>query len=954
MPIIKCKMCGGDIQLAEGKTFGTCEYCGSTMTFPKMADEQRAAAFNRGNAFRRAGEFDKALAVYERIVADDDTDAEAHWCCALCRFGIEWVEDLNTFEYVPTCHRASFDSFLEDVDYKAALEYSDGVTRRQYQKDAAKIAEVQRGILSTSQNAEPYDVFISYKELDANGERTRDSILAQDIYYQLTEKGWRVFFSRISLEDVPGTQYEPYIFAALNSAKVMVVVGTSAANLNAVWVKNEWSRYLSLMRKDRTKLLLPCYRDMDPYDLPEQLSVLMSYDMGKIGFIQDLIRGVDKVLKKDEPKAAVKEPVIIQQSAGPNIDNLTRRIFIFLEDRDWKSAAEYCERVLDQDLENALAYLGNLMVELKVSRREALSEKEEPFDDRNNYKRAIRYGDDSLRDELEGYNAAIRARIEEKQNAKLYDSARLAVENARSESDWRAAARFFEALSGFRDAEQQAIICLEKADEAHRVEEMARKNAAYDKASSAMNTASNGTDYLDAAKLFDMLVTFRDAEEKAAQCRDRAKEFAKKAKEERIQKKRAEEEKREKQYLDACEKYSAANTWQDYRETVKLFIRLGEYKDSKEKIELCQSAIWELSEKERELNRTRLAPLRERTSRLSRMISAGVIHSLALDEQGNVYAVGDNYTGRCNVSGWKNMIAVYAGRDISLGLSRLGTVLTTTVICANSVKYGEEKLAGYGEMIQLATANYHSLGLRFDGTVCSTVFKHADHAFHQDYVSAWTDIISIDANEFHSLGLRSDGTVVAAGSNSTGRCNVEKWTDIVGIAAEANRSFELRADGTVLTTFYTGSTEYNYGEEAVSSWNNIIGISAGRVHVVGLTDNGTVVAAGSNICGQCDVSGWRNIVAISAGDLHTLGLRADGTVLAAGCRNNNQCSVSSWKLFDNVESLEARRIEAIESLNKEKANLQNELTKLSGLFAASKRTKLELRLAAIERDLRMK
>lgn len=296
MAIIKCKMCGGDMEISADKTFGTCEYCGSTMTLPKVSDEQRAAAFNRGNHFRRAGEFDKALGVYERIVAEDDTDAEAHWCCALCRFGIDYVEDPATYEWLPTCHRASFDSFLEDVDYLAALEHSDGITRRQYQKDAAKIAEVQRGILATSQNTEPYDVFISYKELGANGERTRDSVLAQEIYYQLSEQGRRVFFSRVSLEDIPGTQYEPYIFAALNSAKVMIVVGTSAENLNAVWVKNEWSRYLAMMRKDKTKLLIPCYRDMDPYDLPEPLAVLMSFDMGKIGFIQDLTRGVNKVL----------------------------------------------------------------------------------------------------------------------------------------------------------------------------------------------------------------------------------------------------------------------------------------------------------------------------------------------------------------------------------------------------------------------------------------------------------------------------------------------------------------------------------------------------------------------------------------------------------------------------------------------------------------------------------
>lgn len=68
MAVIKCKMCGGDIELSPDKTFGVCECCGSTMTFPKIDDDQRAAAFNRGNYFRRIGEFDKALAVYVEIL----------------------------------------------------------------------------------------------------------------------------------------------------------------------------------------------------------------------------------------------------------------------------------------------------------------------------------------------------------------------------------------------------------------------------------------------------------------------------------------------------------------------------------------------------------------------------------------------------------------------------------------------------------------------------------------------------------------------------------------------------------------------------------------------------------------------------------------------------------------------------------------------------------------------
>ena len=121
MTIIKCKMCGGDMTLSEDRSVGMCEYCGSTMTLPRVDDEQRAALFNRGNQFRRLGEFDKALAIYENIVREDENDAEAHWCCALCRFGIEYVEDPTTFEYIPTCHRASFDSILEDPDYLLSI-----------------------------------------------------------------------------------------------------------------------------------------------------------------------------------------------------------------------------------------------------------------------------------------------------------------------------------------------------------------------------------------------------------------------------------------------------------------------------------------------------------------------------------------------------------------------------------------------------------------------------------------------------------------------------------------------------------------------------------------------------------------------------------------------------------------------------------------------------------------
>ncbi len=283
--IIKCKMCGGDIEFTPGATYGTCEYCGSTSTIPKADDEQKLNRYNRANHFRRQCEFDKALAAYEKILEQDDTDAEAHWGAALSRYGIEYVEDPATQKRIPTCHRVQVASILADADYLAAVENApDAESRRLYEEQAAQIAEIQKGILAISANEKPYDVFICYKETDDNGQRTRDSQWAQDVYYGLTDAGYKVFFSRITLEDKLGQQYEPYIFAALNSAKVMVVIGSKPEYFNAVWVKNEWSRYLALMADDRKRLLIPCYRDMDPYDLPEELSTLHP---SKSGYEQD-------------------------------------------------------------------------------------------------------------------------------------------------------------------------------------------------------------------------------------------------------------------------------------------------------------------------------------------------------------------------------------------------------------------------------------------------------------------------------------------------------------------------------------------------------------------------------------------------------------------------------------------------------------------------------------------
>lgn len=905
MAILKCKMCGGDIELSADKTFGTCEFCGSTMTFPKVDDEQRAAAFNRGNHFRRTGEFDKALAVYERIVQEDENDAEAHWCCALCRFGIEYVEDPNTFEYLPTCHRASFDSFLEDVDYLAALEHSDGITRRQYQKDAQKIAEVQRGILATSRNEEPFDVFLCYKETEDDGSRTRDSLYAQDIYYQLTEQGRRVFFSRITLEDKAGTEYEPYIFAALNSAKVMVLVTTSAEHANAVWVKNEWSRFLSLMRKDRSKLLLPCYRDMDPYDLPEALSVLQSYDMSKIGFIQDLIRGVNKVLEGSKPKQATKETVVVQQQSG-HAAPLLERAFMFLEDGDWAKADDFCEQVLNLEPKNALAYLGKLMAELKVRKRGALKDCTEPFDESSNYQKALRFGDEKLKVELSGDIAFINDRNETARREEIYQTA---SEQFQAQ-EFLKAKDLYDSIPDYRDSVARSKAC----EEAHK-ETIYRQAEVLIQKNVEENLAL-------AIERYRSIPGWRDADEKLLTCQRRVDEIRKKKEANRLESDAIEKASKKRRRIIVIvisiilvgivltmvtilnQKYNKAiqlYNSEQYEDAIIAFTSLRGYRDSSEQIDACKAAIdyqtaltlndagqyIEAMLAFRELGsykdaQERCFSLWGRIARRS-VISAGAYSTLALNQNGYVDGVGKNDYGQLNTYYWRNMVDIAASWSYTIGLKGDGTVVATGDNSSGQCDVDKwEKIVA----VAASTGNNFSIGLKEDGTVIS--------AGKTDYgkidVSSWQGIIAVAAGSWHVIGLKEDGTVTSEflGSyrSDLGQCDLSNWKDIIAIAAGDNHSVGLKSNGTVVAA---GLNED--GQCKVSNWTDIVAIAAGEYHTVGLKTDGTVVVAGSNRQGQCDVSTWTDIVAIAAGSYHTVGLKVDGTVVATGYNDGGQCDI---------------------------------------------------------------
>ena len=888
MAIIKCKMCGGDIEISADKTFGTCEYCGSTMTLPKTDDDQRLSLFNRGTHLRRNGEFDKAAAIYERLIGENDADAEAHWNLLLCRYGIEYVQDPASGERIPTCHRASFDSILNDVDYQAALKYSDGVARSLYEKEALRIANLQKDILAISQKETPFDVFICYKESDENGKRTKDSALAQDIYYQLTDAGYKVFFARITLEDKLGQEYEPYIFAALHSAKVMVVVGTKPEYLNAVWVKNEWSRYLALMRTDRSRLLIPCYRDMDPYDMPEELSMLQSQDMGKIGFIQDLIRGVKKVVDAAKPQEAmtetVKETVVVHNEGGSNVQALLKRGSMALEDGEWSKADEFFEQVLNQDAECGAAYLGKFLAHVECRSAKAYADayienvKADAPDEKN-------------ADACEPDEAFIAACV-----GKYTVPGILSGEKIRQMLEFDLEYCEASSLYALRAEEAQEQFAADK--ELMRATKYASSEAKtitedIPQTLDTLRADAQKREDADKARItadYRKFLTETEAklEEEHPQRLKEAEE-ARKAEADRQRKAKAAEKKiaivagiatavialvlvivnviiPAVNYSKA-EKLLAAG---DYGNAIAAFAALGDYKDAAERIPQTEDA----------------------------KIEAQKAQNYADAEL--LLASGD-YDGAAEVfealGGYKDAAEKMAQAEISndyvdaeqLQVQEKNVEAALAFYKLSGYKDARERsLALWDDIAKrdsISARDDHTVGLKADGTVAAVGYNEDG----QCNVSGWTDIVAVAAGGNHTVGLKADGTVMAVGSNGYGQCDVSGWRDIVAVAAGSSHTVGLKADGTVV------AVGNNYrGRCNVSDWTDIVAISAGNRHTVGLKADGTVVAVGWNKYGQCNVSGWTDIVAISAGSDSTVGLKADGTVVAVGDNEYGQCDVSDW------------------------------------------------------------
>ncbi len=249
-----------------------------------------------------------------------------------------------------------------------------------------------------------------------------------------------------------------------------------------------------------------------------------------------------------EPKTKIKRTSKYEGTLS--VEELLKRAKIFIEDKDWEKACEYCQNALDVDAGCADAYFAMFMAEYNISDEEQIplicgemTAKLGSLFAIESYKKASRFGDDNFKIKLDAYNQQAiyiyavefsdncttpeecdRAKVffkripdylefkdvkeklencDDKKNALIYGEAVSLMHSYQFEE----AIKHFESIPNYTDSQQKIKEC-----------NNLRNKYIYDRAVSLLNNAEDVNDIIEAKKKFLSIAGYKDAEKMAEQC----------------------------------------------------------------------------------------------------------------------------------------------------------------------------------------------------------------------------------------------------------------------------------------------------------------------------------------------------------------------------------------------------------------------------------------------------
>ena len=641
----------------------------------------------------------------------------------------------------------------------------------------------------------------------------------------------------------------------------MVVLGTSEENFKSVWVRNEWSRYLSLIKNGEEKVLIPAYRDMDPYDLPEEFSNLQAQDMSKLGFMQDLIRGIEKILGKED--GIVAETIILNENVS--VENLIKRIKMFLEDKDFESASEYCERVFDIDSENAQVYLYKLLLKYGLSKPEELSNCKEDFSVCHYYKKIMQFGDENLKNEVSSYLDNAKNYINNEMPEHIYNNVIEKIKCAKDIEDYQEIVKDLSSIIDYKDAK----VLLEKSQEE-------LNNKIYNKAEELINSGSLD-DYILARDYLKTILSWKDSNNKYQHCNKQINKIKKinitKSRLKNIYEKLKEFAVNHVyitiiiliiifllfskiifpffNYQIAMHYYNSKN----YYKAMEHFDEADGFKDSYEKYGICKKII--------NYNNALKAEKAENYG------NAALLYSMADD-----YSDAKEKFSYCYKKIDKNLQVLSFNEDEFISVNTKGKIVGAKESSGYFLK--DSTVNMWENIISVYLSDDYIFAISNDGNLNIKNFDSSSNKYIYPFeIEDWKSIVSVDINKNTIVGVQSNGKANIITENDTFKETVTNWENLLDVKVEDNYIIGLKKDGTVVA----GGVDKSIKND-IEGLKNIVKIECSNGIIACLTKSGKVIVIRDENK-KFNVSNWKNIEDIALGDV-LVGLKSDGTVVQTG------------------------------------------------------------------------